>query len=355
MKTGLSKLFLASLSTVALLTACGGGGGGSTPTAPVVPTALPTVPLVPVYQAANLVAIAPTPTYAAGSEELAAYNRFNDARTSCGFGALTQNSALDAAATNHSNWLVNNNLMSHYETPSTVGFTGIAPDDRSTAAGYGPLRSYLFNEDISSRSYVEATGYGERLARNLLNAPYHLNSMMRGYRDVGVAIAIGQAINNFPTGKTLEFNTGYKSISGPQTLASDEVKTYPCEGITGVNIGAKAELPNPVGNRDMDTSPIGMSIYVGARDGNTIEVTSAVITNLTTGNPEVINNILTRKNDPNGQGNTTYFDSNQAVVFTDKPASPNTKYSVVINGTNNGKSFTRTFTFTTGAGGLEKA
>ena len=353
MKTGLSKLFLASFPVAALLTACGGGGGGSTPTAPVVPLVLSTVPSVSAYQAANLVAIAPTPTYATGSEELAAYKHFNDARTSCGFGALTQNIAVDTAAANHSNWVITNGKVSHVETTGSPGFTGINPSDRGTFAGYGKIDSFQFSEVISARFYVEKTGYGVRMSKNLLNAPYHLNAMMRGYRDVGTAIAVVKAPVSSRDWTVLEFNFGNTNVAGPQSLASDEVRTYPCEGTTGVNIGAKTELPSPVPGRDMDSDPIGMSFYIGVRDGNTIAVTSAVVTNLSTGNTEKIGNILTRKTDPNGQSGSTYFESNQAVVFTDKPASPNTKYSVVINGTNNDKPFTRNFSFTTGTGGLE--
>ena len=351
MKTGLSKLFLASLFSIALLTACG-GGGGSTPTSPVVPP-VTTVPLVSVYQAANLVAIAPSPSYSAGSEELAAYNHFNGARVNCGFGALTQKSAVDTAAINHSNWVITNGKVSHVETTGSPGFTGINPSDRGVFAGYGKIDTFQFSEVISARFYVEKTGYGVRMAKNLLNAPYHLNAMMRGYRDVGTAIAVVKAPVSSRDWTVLAFNLGNTNVAGPQSLASDEVGTYPCEGTTGVNIGATTELPSPVPGRDMDSNPIGLSFYVGVRDGNTITVTSAVVTNLSTGNPEKIGNVLTRKTDPNGQSGNTYFESNQAVVFTDKPASPNTKYSVVINGTNNDKPFTRNFSFTTGTGGLE--
>ena len=97
-----------------------------------------------------------------------------------------------------------------------------------------------------------------------------------------------------------------------------------------------------------------MTIYVGIRRGNTLAISSASVTNTVTGNPEKVNAVLTAKSDPDITVNGSRFGSHQAVIFTDTPASPNTKYAAVISGTNNGVAFTRNFTFTTGTGGLDR-
>lgn len=93
---------------VAMLGACGGGGGGDTtstaaptptgdntpaPVVPVMPVAPPPDPVVN----ASIVTSVPVPTYAAASEELAAFNLLNAERERCGFGLMAQNTALDMA------------------------------------------------------------------------------------------------------------------------------------------------------------------------------------------------------------------------------------------------------------------
>lgn len=356
MKSTTSKFLFLSVLASALLAACGGGGGGSTPgtsvsgsTTVVTPTPSP----VPVIQPANLVLTSPPTTYVAGSEELSSFNTFNNARISCGFGALTQNAALDKSAAGHALWSLGISTTSHIQTVGSPNFTGVNPEDRDISAGYASKGSFEYGEDIASRIYSEKTGYGDRLAKGLLNAPYHLNSMMNGYRDVGTALSVSKGVNGFGDRTTLVFDAGYQKVVGEQLLAADSVQTYPCDGTTDVNISQFSELPNPVPGRDLDAFPIGMSIYIGLRSGNSITITSASVTNLATGNPEKVNAALTAKTDPNITTNGSHFGSHQAVIFTDKPASPNTKYAAVISGTNNGVSLTRNFTFTTGTVGID--
>ena len=358
MKSGTSKIVFVSLIAAIFVTGCGGGGGGSTPGATSSGTTVVTPIPVPVtvIQPANLVLVSPPTNYTVASEELGAFNTINNARVSCGFGALTQNAALDIAATGHSKWLlgVSSTVAGHTQTPGTVNFTGTSIDDRLTLAGYGPIGSYIPSEEGAANSYLAKTGYGAKLTKTLLNAPYHLASMMDGFRDAGVGLSVAIGVNGFNNRTSLVINTAYKTSVGAQLLAGDAVQTYPCEGVTGVDIGLSAETPNPVPGRDLTSSPIGMAIYVGIRRGNTLAISSASVTNTVTGNPEKVNATLSAKNDPNVTVNGSYFGSHQAVIFTDKPASANTKYSAVINGTNDGVAFTRTFAFTTGTGGLDR-
>lgn len=127
MKSGTSKIVFVSLIAAIFVTGCGGGGGGTTPSATSSgATAVTPVPTpVAVIQPANLVLVSPPTNYMVDSEELGAFNTINNARTSCGFGALTQDIALDKAAINHSKWLlgVSSIEASHIETPGTTGLT----------------------------------------------------------------------------------------------------------------------------------------------------------------------------------------------------------------------------------------
>ena len=106
------------LSTLALaltLAACGGGGGGSpttpTPSNPTsytvaCPNGTTAISLVsptdtsvcPVPTSVPIVTSVPAATYAAGSQEKAAYDYLNNARSTCGFGLLAQSAQLDTAA-----------------------------------------------------------------------------------------------------------------------------------------------------------------------------------------------------------------------------------------------------------------
>lgn len=84
----------AALSLTSLLAACGGGGGGSTaPTSSTTSTAASSTIPAGTTQA--------TPTYAAGSAQLAMFTTINAYRQQCGFPALQQNTLLDQAAQNH--------------------------------------------------------------------------------------------------------------------------------------------------------------------------------------------------------------------------------------------------------------
>lgn len=134
---------LSTLVSVALLVACGGGGGGGTASTPTPnPTPTPTPTPTPVVVTSNIVTSVSTPTYAPVSEELAAFNLLNAERLRCGFGLLAQNPALDTAARGHADWLLINNYTGHYQIAGTTGFTGLTPDDRLVAAGYGTSGSF---------------------------------------------------------------------------------------------------------------------------------------------------------------------------------------------------------------------
>ncbi|BAP89094.1 SCP-like extracellular [Burkholderiales bacterium GJ-E10] len=115
-----------AISSAVVLSACGGGGGGSASPTP----ATPPGPTTSTATAQGNVGTLPSPEYAAGSNELAAFQQLNQMRQECGFPSLADNSLLDKATTNHLNYMIANNSWSHYETQGNPDFTGYAPSNR---------------------------------------------------------------------------------------------------------------------------------------------------------------------------------------------------------------------------------
>ena len=330
-------LRLLSAVVLAALASCGGGGGGGELTPPAAPQ----------------VAVAPALSgfYAAGSEELAAFNLLNLEREHCGFGSLAQNAQLDAAARAHADYQIFNNLISHVEVAGNPnGFTGVLPSDRIAAAGYTDAGA-VTDEIAGFIGTNQKTGLGEQALRNLLNAPYHLQGLMSGFRDVGLSVRSGLDTGTGSATVVLQINAAYKRSVGPQLLAAADVNTYPCEGTTGVNSKLTNEEPNPVPGRNLSTTPLGSSVYVSVRVGNVLNITSASMIQIGTGQSVTLRPPITAANDPYGPCATGCFKTHQAYVVADAPLQAMTSYQVSINGTNNGIPFTRSFRFTTGTGG----
>lgn len=323
-----TRNFFLLLTAVALagLTACGGGGDAG-PAAP-----------------------ASALAYAAGSEDLAAFTLLNAEREHCGFGKLAQNTQLDAAARAHADYQVINSVISHEEVAGKPGFTGVLPPARIAAAGYTDAGATA-DEIAGFIGTSQKAGLGEPALRNLLNAPYHLQGLMSGFRDVGLSVRSSADTGAGSAAVLLQINAAYKRSAGPQLFAGTEVHTYPCAGTSGVNFKLANEEPNPVPGRDLSTTPLGSSVYVAVRAGNVIGISSASMIQISTGQQVTLRAPVTAANDPYGPCSAGCFQSHQAYVAADAPLQPNTAYQVTINGTNNSVGFSRTFTFSTGTGG----
>lgn len=321
-----SAQFAFTAVIAAVLVGCGGGSGGSTPAQSAAPTPAPT----PV--AANLVTSVPAANYT--GEPAAAFNLLNAERLRCGFGLLTQNAALDAAAMAHANYSKVNGIVSHTEVQGLPGFTGVTPQDR--AKGY-----------VGTVGEVMAAESGERGIRTLLSAPYHLRAMVDSYRDVGFAVletgVVGYA---YFVGEL-----GFQTTSGPQLAGSSEIQTYPCNGTSGVNFQLRGESPNPVPGRNLSSQPIGTPVMFRVRDGQTIAITSVSMVKTTNNAAVALRPVITALNDPNNVNGVSYFRMNEAYVAPDAPLERLTQYTVTFSGTNNGVAIaSRSFTFTTGNG-----
>jgi uncharacterized protein YkwD len=339
------KLNFVAAAFAATLVACGGGGGGGstpTPSTPVVAATLSPATTVPI------VTSVPAATYTAGSEEKAAFDLLNAERAACGFGLLAQNAALDTAATGHADWLLTNGYTGHYQSQPSIGFTGMTPQERAASAGYGLSGSFDYGE-VESDQNGPKIGSGVIEARGLLNSPYHLMFMLRGHRDIGIAVRdkSNQAIS--PNNRhAVNIGMGVKYTSPMQAPAAGSIRTYPCNGSTGVDRQMFGENPNPVPGRNLLTLPLGSSIGIVADVGHTVTINNATMINVSTSSNVVVRPAITAANDPNSIAGVSYFGANEAYIAADAPLAALTTYQATINGTDNGVAFSRTFQFTTG-------
>jgi uncharacterized protein YkwD len=342
----------AVLSAFVFVAGCGGGGGGGgdAAVAAVTPAAAPAASTA--APASTIVTALVPSSYAADSEELAAFNLLNVERDRCGFGRLAQNAQLDAAAKGHADYQILNNLLTHVQNASVYprGFTGTLPADRVAAAGYLGAGG-ITDEIVGFFGTARKTGLGADGVRGLLSAPYHLRGLMGGYRDVGVSVRSSADVAISSPMVYLQIDAAYKAGVGPQLFGTSEVNTYPCEGTTGVNRQLSNETPNPVPGRDLAVNPLGAVVYVAVREGNTLLISSAAMIEVPTGRSVTLRAPVTAANDPYGNCLEGCYKPHQAYVAADAPLLANAFYQVLVNGSNNGVPFSRVFTFVTGTGG----
>lgn len=345
------NLFSKLLAPIALasLTACGGGGGGTTAatvTAPVAPV------VVPVPVDSTIVVTAPATTYPAASEELQALTLLNGERSRCGFGVLAQNVQVDNAARAHADYQIRNNLSSHLEDKAAypLGFTGVYPEDRVAFQGYTGA-GVTADEYVRAGGISTKTGRGVADTRALLSAPYHMSALLSGFRDVGVAVRSDADTGAASPAVITQFNLTSKTADGMQLLSGTEVNTYPCEGSSGVNRQLRNESPNPVAGRNLAVSPLGSSVYIQVRDGQTLVISNATMTKVSTGVAVTVRPAVGGANDPYAPCASGCYKSHQAYIAADGPLDANTAYRVTVDGTNNGAAFNKAFNFVTGTGG----
>lgn len=327
----------ATLALTGLLAACGGGGGGSaTTTASSTPTS--TAPSTTTNTGVTV-----APIYAAGSQELAAFNQINGMRQQCGFPAVSENTLLDQAAVNHMGYMADQKISGHYETVTTdPHYTGYGPADRMTHVGYAPAGA---SEVISP----DTTGIGgANSVLKLTSVPYHLSAMFYPLSEAGISYG---ALNFGPANPeyTLQMDFANNASGTPAAPNfSSAPLTFPCSGTTGVDYeSASGESPTPYVNGqpvNLQTNPIGTPITVVGNLNDTVLLTSGVM--IAPDGSQTPLNLTDSSNDPNK--NLAPF---AAFAFPTNPLQPNTQYSVTLTGTDNGTPFSRNFSFTTGAQG----
>ena len=122
-----------AIAALLALAACGGGGGSGGGTGAAAPASGASTPsTTSTATSANV----STPQYAAGSAQLADLTQVNAERQQCGFPALTENTQLDTAASNHAKYMGQNGSVTDAETSGISGYTGTTYASRAVAAGY---------------------------------------------------------------------------------------------------------------------------------------------------------------------------------------------------------------------------
>ena len=132
------------------------------------------------------------------ASSLEALTYLNTLRTGAGQTSLLENTILNTAALNHSNYLVTHNISGHYETAGTSGFTGVQPWERSAYAGY--LSSITENVSTGQASIQESID-------GLYSAIYH----RFGFQAFDID-EIGIGVNFSGTG-AYTYNMGNKKLN----------------------------------------------------------------------------------------------------------------------------------------------
>ena len=271
-KIGLPALFLA----VAALTACGGGGssGSTSPApAPVTVAPAPTPAPAPAYATRLPVTSVPTPTYAAASFQLAAFNRINSIRSGLGLGMFAQNSIIDAAAQAHANYEKTNGPgnSAHLETTGLAGFTGATPGDRMSAAGYSAT---YWAEDI------DFVSNGATAVDELVDAVYHRIPLLSlKSKDIGVGFLQTSPNQSDPTFNTYVNVLDLGFIGTGQGAPALTTVVWPADASTTTSTSMPAESPRP--GTPGTSGVFGYPVSISTDEDRTLTVTTFTLTDTT--------------------------------------------------------------------------
>ena len=331
------KNLAAIILSTAFLTACGGGGDSDNSANDVTPK--PTPPVAsPDDTSTN------QPDNVASDNEtqaaLIASNTFSLARTSCGLGGLSADTALDNIAIQHAKYIKHvfanstpTTFSPHYENKiadiaNVTGgnnpfFRGVSFEDRLLQAKYGNAR-YGVTENIAQSVYYSSVGniigsdiVAGSMAKSLLAAPYHLRSLMLP----GSSLTGTGMVTYKPFGKDTANNQGYVLVnhaSATQATKDNTVAgvfTYPCQGVSGTVTALYNETPSPVKGtgRDLQTDPIGQPIYVSMPSAQKIDISNVKFHDIQR-NMDVPIELLDYRQDPHK--NTIYeLPANEAFIL----------------------------------------
>ena len=325
--SSLKKLSIVAAAVV--LTACGGDSGSSDP---VPPTTKP--PVVDNNYPSVII-----PGNYIDSQRADALDTLNSYRTQCGFNSLKQNTLLDTSAQGHAIYNQMNKIATHFQSPSNPGYTGNSLVDRLKASGYQFSRaneilatSYggtLFAGISSSGIEIPNTAQtGRTLLKMLLSTVYHLEGAMADYNEVGVGYSVsGNEVgvpNETNYWSSLVVNSGDSLGTDSPIYKGTDIRTFPCNGVSGISPAFLKENPNPYPERDFTINPMGTPIFITAPNQQKLAISGAVFKNTQTG--EVLkSHILSSDNDPN-----KLLKDWQGFVIPDTILQSNTEYVVNI-------------------------
>jgi uncharacterized protein YkwD len=328
-------------ASILLLVGCGSGessftktlSSASNPTAPSDTKAASSVRALDT----SLQTLVPKASYDLGSQELAAFTYLNSRRAACGFGYLKQDTRLDAAALAHAKYIALpvEAAISHVEaqTVSPELFTGANPIDRALAKAY-PATKSSFDEDFGA-GYLSETNFAEVISADLMNAPFHLLSLLRSNRDVGIGVySANRGANSLPyRAVVLNMSTTVG------TQEPDGVQTYPCQGSSLAGGFYGGEVPDPYPGRNYALNPMGSPLAILSPTGTTLSLQSYSLRR-SGDSQELALNVLSSSN------RSTYIRSNEIVLMPELPMVAGASYDVKLAGTVDGVAWVKVFTFT---------
>lgn len=327
-----NKFALTVAATLSLaLVGCGGGGGSSAPAGgPVATTPTPSVPTPTPTPTPTPVVLAPTtqpavtPTYAAASQQLRAFDALKTFRAALNLGPVNQNAKIDMAAQNHSDYVATNNggATPHDEVAGKPGFTGVTVQDRLMTAGYAATTA----SEVIGWTGVNADA--AEVIEGLSATVYHrVLMMMQHWTDVGIAPPV-----NGDAGRPAYIDFG--TLTTKQNVAGDYVGVYPANGQTAVGLTHAPEAPNPFPELDGTAASFctktGFPISVMTEASTTLAVTSFTVTEEGQTTPVDVR-LLTSATDKTG-----LLPAYMAFIVGKAPFKASTKYNVTFTGTATG-------------------
>jgi uncharacterized protein YkwD len=300
--------------------------------------------------------ITAVPAYSYTADSLAAASAVSAIRQRAGVGLVAQDSYLDQAANNHTNYLVTNSLLTasyldstinneygaHYEDSSNPAYTGTTPQSRATAAGYtGTSVTEIMSFGVSS---------GANCVASLEDSVYHLADLLSPFMDIGVSFNAGNG-----AGSACAIELGVPSTTYGQLPAGSLLVAYPYPGQSSVlpTYYNQAEVPNPATDLTVAGHPVLVSLYTQSMpllsatdvviqtfsmsDSSNKSVAARVLANagVTSTGPN-----LTIDNKINGAG--------FIILLPEMPLAPNATYSVTFNATVKGSPVGNAWQFQTG-------
>ena len=124
------------------------------------------------------------------AEEQYLLELINADRASAGVQPLAGDGALNLAADNHSQWMIDADVFSH------TGANGSSPTARMQAAGYAFTGAWSNGENIGWMSLRAPEGYADELQQlhaGLMNSPGHRANLLNGtFTEVGLGFQVGE-------------------------------------------------------------------------------------------------------------------------------------------------------------------
>ena len=293
-----------------------------------------------------------------------ARSQLNNIREAMGLNTLVHNDILSDAAQAHADYLVANEVSSHYETEGMPKFTGVKPVDRALYANFAS--SYV-SENLSTHTYT-----AKESMDGLFSAIYHrFGFLALDIDEVGVGVAQDKAKTSnsafvyVMANSNLERICHEKSFSGQgkyyYKICKDEahrigekvfkdaqlsnkrynpkVVVYPYDGQNEVPPVFYDESPDPLPNYEVSGFPISVEF----NDYYFKKISLRSFKLFESSNNEVKDVLLMDKsNDPHQR-----FTSLQYALFPLQRLEFDTQYRVEVNYTVKNKEYTLSWAFTT--------